>query len=781
MQFYRMKNFKKLFNFRTSIIVLMVLISAILLRTDFSKVDDIPHHEVLQEYDVDPSQIMDDNMDDPRIMFQGSSPVMTGVSLSVGQSLVVDFSAYNPNEDKAFIQVDLYEAGFDNPSNEVTCLIMPGLADYRAEITFYRDIHPDSGYLRFFSYDPEGPQMEISNVHITVVNEVLGPHPYVTAACRLMEIIIVLSLAFLLCSLAYCGKAGSLKLPSVNAASAGKHLLPYLGLTVIVTVVLFHLYREADLTYPLGYNGGDECGVYYLVKTIKEYGTLPLNHRAGGTFGADMFDYPYSEKLSFLLVKLISLFVDNVYLITNLFYFLCFYLISYTSYAVCRKLKIDLPESFLVSILFTFASFIQIRYGHLWLVPYFMLPPACLIAFYIVEGDDNTWNAGSDPAIETGVLLFLAFLASSTGLYYAFFSCALFCIAIVVRLLDGGKRNVLRAFSGIQYILACVAGVLVNVLPNILYYLIHGMNGASELTLRNGSDTELYGLKLVQMVIPRLYHRIPWCAELAANYYENYPGVNENWTATMGIVASVGLVLIILNLLSKKKTLLESKFVLSLFLIGTVGGLGTIISLFINLPIRCYNRLSLLIMFLCLLVIARALMALKGKVPAKIICGLAAILTLIGVLDQTVPFKYEPSDYVAFEEYCSFIHSIEDEMEPGDMIYMLPYTNWPSGLGYRNHIGYTESDTLVWSYGAMQAREEANWQQGISKIPAPEMLDSLRRNGYDGLYLDTDLCDTVAGEQQTKKYLRSIKAAEGQADLISENGTVYFWKLNSQN
>ncbi len=72
---------------------------------------------------------------------------------------------------------------------------------------------------------------------------------------------------------------------------------PYITTVIIVITVLCLIYRDADLSYPLVYSGGDEMGIFYWIKTIKHFGIRLVNPMVGGTTGGDMYDYIFSDKL----------------------------------------------------------------------------------------------------------------------------------------------------------------------------------------------------------------------------------------------------------------------------------------------------------------------------------------------------------------------------------------------------------------------------------------------------------------------------------------------------
>ena len=116
-------------------------------------------------------------------------------------------------------------------------------------------------------------------------------------------------------------------------------------------------------------------------------------------------------------------------------------------------------------------------------------------------------------------------------------------------------------------------------------------------------------------------------------------------------------------------------------------------------------------------------------------------------------------------------------------MFQLPYDDWPGPKiagSYLLHAGYVESEDLHWSYGAMQGRSEAAWQQRVAAQEAYEMIQDLRAAGYDGIYLDTELMNRQSGEAHTQALIADINAILEQDPLESSNGRICFWKITEE-
>ena len=613
------------------------------------------------------------------------------------------------------------------------------------------------------------------------IRRVLGMQEYVgrlSLLCVLLWIVSILGAAYVILYAVNAVLKPKERTAPVSAENRRNEWLIYLCTAVLITLGLIINYRGVDLSSPMVYAGGDEMGIYSLTKSIIQNGTTLITPLEGGAAGGDMFDYPYSDKLSFLIVKVIGIFIKNPYTVASLFFFLNHHLIALAGVWVCRQMKISRPMAVAVGVLYAFSPFIQQRYGHLWLTPYFTLPLACMMAVWVIDGKLFEEDIPLRRNRHFWRMAGICFLCAFTGLYNAFFSCAMLAAAMVIRCFREKERKASRILYPGVLIGATCAGVLTNVIPNFIYWLLHGMNPYSEISIRGAQGPEYFALKMTRL-LPRTLHRIPKLWGISQNYLRNSVLNNENDTAALGIIAAAGFLMSIIMLLAgRKKYHAVSSLNMSAFLIGTMGGLGSFISVFVNTPMRCYNRISLVIMFLSLVTVAILLEEAVKKRRKLILTILAAIMVCVGFYDQTVPWT--PPDLTTYYEIRDEVHAIEAELEPGDSVFQLPFDAWPNQTtegSYLLHAGYVESENLHWSYGAMYGRSESLWQQKVAAQEAYEMIQDLLPAGYDGIYLDTLLMNRQRGEEYTQKMIADINAVLDQEPLMSSNGRICFWKI----
>ena len=175
----------------------------------------------------------------------------------------------------------------------------------------------------------------------------------------------------------------------------------------------------------------------------------------------------------------------------------------------------------------------------------------------------------------------------------------------------------------------------------------------------------------------------------------------------------------------------------------------------------------------------------KSRITFNIV--LYGMVTLFGCICifsiwEGCPALAEPAYDTIEAEYTSdkeFVETIESEVEPGAMIYQLPYHKYPEEgpvndmADYHLFIGFLHSDTLKWSYGSIKGREEDKWNESVSKMGYEEMVSYLKNQGFSGIY--------VARRAYTSEELRDLEkeleSATGDKPIESNNKNLSFFKF----
>ncbi|CAN7711048.1 sugar translocase [Pseudoduganella sp. LjRoot289] len=535
-----------------------------------------------------------------------------------------------------------------------------------------------------------------------------------------------------------------------------------------------------QLSAPYGYSG-DVLSHSWLIKRVAE-GWVLTNPHSGFPFGSDFHDYPGADVGSLLVFKLISFFNSEWQAIFNL-YFLGGYAASFVSaFLVLRAARVERPLAAAAAVLFAYLPFHMFRMGHLFYTWYFVAPLFFHCALRSADGQLWTGKLPAKLLTAAGLVAMASF-----GVYYAAFGVlVLGTVAFAGACLGDG-----RAFkSAAAACCVVVLGVLLNVAPHLVYKQLHGPN--PEVAVRPAADSETFGLKLTQMLMPRYGHRNAKLNHLAEEYHTKMPLVNENFTAALGLAGGagfLGMLAVALSALAGRRharTLqLVAMAVLVLFLFGTIGGLGTLFSLTISTSIRGWNRISVFIGFgalmgLVLLLQGGLARVARARYAAATLAG-GALLGAFGLWDQggngaCLPCQTQITEQIKQEK--AFVGAIEAALPRGAAVYQLPYMAFPETAPqhkvdiYDLMKGYLHSKDLKWSYAGMKGREGDLFFRSLATQPVERQVDIIRKLGFSGVYLDRG-----GYADNGNALVAGLTALAGAPVATRADGQVVFFKL----
>ena len=558
--------------------------------------------------------------------------------------------------------------------------------------------------------------------------------------------------------------------------------------SVLLTVVVARLMVPSQgglgalLHYPLSYeNDGIAC--LHTVRKLLD-GWYLFSHRAGYPAGASFYDYPMSDTGSLLIIKVLGMLTGSAVAAANLYFLLGLPTAFAAAHLVLRMLGMQRAFAMACAAVFAVLPFHFLRLEHLFLTWYFQVP------VYVYAGH-LLYRAGRQDRL-SGFLkhhwrlcLLLAAL-SSFGMYHAFFGALLICTCAL-----GGwlrSRSATAVAMGAVFSASITLGLLANIAPHYLLSPFKAPN--PDVATRAPFESELYGLKLTQLLVPNVYHRSGDMRRIGEAYL-SFPLTNENHTAALGLIGGVGVIVLIWSLLSliakPQGDSIDRPLALSfvaLFLFATVGGLSTVFASLVSPVIRGTNRASVFLGFLAL---AMLFFKLDGRFkavtwPARTVqAAVLLVLVVIGLWDQ-IPRVNKPfveAQRTLFDQDSQFIGAIEASLPRGAAVFQLPYMAYPESppvhqLGtYGLTIGFTHSQTLRWSYGAMRGRPEDTPARAASALPTPQMLERIKALGFTGIYIDRR--GYADGARQLE---RDILASQGALHAITHPaGHIVFYKL----
>lgn len=480
-------------------------------------------------------------------------------------------------------------------------------------------------------------------------------------------------------------------------------------------------------------------GVPYLWKTVPDL---------GAPFDANWNDFPTLDELvqgfQYLLTRLFGLFAG-----VNLSFMLSHVLAAVAMYAAARLSGAGRLWSGLAGLAFGVCPFIFAQSPHHFQVAY-----VCQVAFFPL-----VWRAVSTPpGLVWGSRPFWIALAFGllTGLQFVYYT-NVFCQLV---LLGAGiqwyrTRNVAAFRAGLAVIGAAALGFAISNIDGWTYRLFHEPNAGA--FVREYKWLEIYGLKLVDLVIPSVTHRIGPLAAFAAEHRKGAPLLDEG-ASYLGIVGLLAFGWVIWDALRAglrgrfDEVPMEAWWILWIVLMFTTGGLNAVIGAFGITMFRAACRYAVVILAISLLYAARRLTSLQAAAATRtpdgtqgILWGtIAAVVALVILVDQ-VP-RAPAADYtnttaVLVDSDRRFVADMEAALPDKAMVFQLPVMEFPEspvpGLGSYEHFRpYLYSNRLRYSFGSQKGRPREAWQQQVATLPPEKAIREIASRGFDAIYIN---------------------------------------------
>jgi hypothetical protein len=222
---------------------------------------------------------------------------------------------------------------------------------------------------------------------------------------------------------------------------------------------------------------------------------------------------------------------------------------------------------------------------------------------------------------------------------------------------------------------------------------------------------------------------------------------------------------------------------LACVLLGTISGFGAVANLLSIPALRCYDRLSIVIMFLALVPVCLLLAAIERRAGNRAwargaYVGLLVAMLVCGVWEQSRYFRnMDRATLNTFRSDRAFVKAIEVAVGPDAAVFQYPVQNFLSNRGpalaidpYTHFRGFMHSRTLTWSMGAVVGRRGATIHSAIEAQPITKQVESLALIGFDGIYVDRKLY--ADGGEALERELRALTEAE---PIVSDNKRLAFY------
>jgi len=457
----------------------------------------------------------------------------------------------------------------------------------------------------------------------------------------------------------------------------------------------------------------------------------------GAPSGGNWNDYPIIEEIPLyfqgLLGKTFGLFAGlNLALLTG------HLLAAAVFYLVARFSDVDRRWSFVGAFAYGLAPFLFAQSPHhitvawAWHVPLFIpVWKWAVSGSGLVVGSKRFW-------IAVGI----AVLTGLQNVYYTNIFCQLTLLGGVVSCVRRKSPSPLLGGLGVVAAAALAFG-LMN-LDTWSYRLVHGANAGA--VVREYKWLEIYGLKIVDLVVPPLTHHSDLLAAFAFRHRSAAPLQDEG--SYLGLIGlfSLGLVVVVSLAAILRKRYAEIPLaawqVLWILVVFTTGGLNAIVGALGFTMFRTGCRYSIVILAVVLLFSMRWMTALPLRQ------GLARFVALLAVLlvfwDQ-VPRGPDPGAVAQvdfqIESDREIVEKMEEVLPVGAMVFQLPVMDFPEspvpGLSPYDHLRpYLFSKNLRFSFGSMKGRADTQWQGELTKFSLGEAVKKMREMGFQALLIN---------------------------------------------
>jgi phosphoglycerol transferase len=521
-------------------------------------------------------------------------------------------------------------------------------------------------------------------------------------------------------------------------------------LAVVVAViwcVVYHRWTVESWQTPITYLGdmskSDEFSLFAGIKAAGEGHISPFYSNdvpeLGAPYDANWNDFPTTEKPLIILTGWLGR-VVGIFAAANFALLMAQVLAAVSFYAAARLLGGAWVWSFGGALVFALARY-EFAQGlhHLTITYCWAVPLGLVVAIWMLRGKGIEFGGWR--------FRFALCVAVITGVQNIYYTNMFAQLVLFGGLLQGWRHGWKACLPALAVIGTGAAAFVVMNLNTIGYGLIHGWNSGS--TVRNYQWMEIYGLKLVDLVMPPPDHRFPPFAAWGAAHLKEIvlsPGERPP-SAYLGIIGLLAMAWLVLDslrrLAGRARPPLEAWLILWIVVYAGVGGVNGIIGTLGFDLIRSANRYSIFILCLALMYAVRRL-SLRDYPNQRSVYAAALVGIGIALWDQTPPLVSagdveETAHAVASDR--AFTEKMEERLPAQAMVFQLPEMEYPespvAGVGSCEHFRpYLFSGHLRFSFGSDKGRAREQWQHGLDRLPLADMIGRLESYGFSALYVN---------------------------------------------
>ena len=355
--------------------------------------------------------------------------------------------------------------------------------------------------------------------------------------------------------------------------------------------------------------------------------------------------------------------------------------------------------------------------------------------------------------------------------YYAGIFCQLVLLGAIAMFIRA--RRLPQLISALCFVAATALAFALMNIDTWVYHLQFGSNPRA--LVREYQWLEIYGLKLIDLIVPPITHRFEAFRNLAQ--WRARTAILHDEGSYFGIIGACALSILVasaIRALIKRGSFhfpKEAWQVLWVFLFFTTGGLNAIAGLFGITYFRAGCRFSIVIFAISLLFAAQWLSRRNLRHTLTVLLALAMCVLI--TVDQ-VPMAPSSDDrgliarQVASDE--TFVREMESVLPKGAMVFQFPVMDFPESplrteSAYDHLRPYLYTHHLRFSFGSMKGRPREQWQHEVVNMSLPDAIAELKKRGFSALYVSRigypDGAYELEQNLQTLGYNEVIHSAEG--------------------
>jgi phosphoglycerol transferase len=542
--------------------------------------------------------------------------------------------------------------------------------------------------------------------------------------------------------------------------SAGWTRLDTTALASLLVVVLLAWctanakWTALQWSQPTAYTEPDKADVVHALAMMKagaggEF--MPLAWKGsrdlGAPYDANWNDWPLVEELQIVFFSLLAK-VFGLFAGLNLATVLGNLLAAITFYGVARFSDCSTVSAFVAALAFGLAPFIfaqspfHLTTEYIWHVPLFL----------------PVWRwASSEPGTTPRSPRFwfavgVGFLTGLQSPYYTNILCQLTLLGAIILFCHNRSWPAFKSSLAVIGAAAC-AFALMN-FDTWTYRAVHGPNTGA--LVREYKWLEIYGLKIVDMVIPPVTHHSHMLADFATAHRAAAPLQDEG--SYLGFVGLAALALLVGTAIADvvrrraDSIPMEAWQVLWIVLFFSTGGFNAILGSLGFTLFRTGCRYSVVILAIALMYAAQRLTALQretashkpsGSLPLAAYAAAGALCCVI-LWDQ-VPRTPTATATAAIarqvEADREFVAAMEAALPDRAMVFQLPIMEFPEapvpGVPPYDHFRpYLYSKNLRYSFGSMKGRPREDWQKDLGKMAFKDAVAEIKNKGFAAIYIN---------------------------------------------